>query len=109
MELLKNPIRFLSSNWVISSLIQKLIYSFIIVFMYGKGSEIVLIIMNLVFMKIFFFMKPIKNKIAIGFCIIIDLYVILVIILHKYSIISIVLWPIIIVINVFMIGEDAFT
>ncbi|KAL4503353.1 hypothetical protein ABPG72_000959 [Tetrahymena utriculariae] len=104
-----SPTEIVTSSWIVLSLIQKLIMTAVIVFQYNNKVEISLIVIIVIFFKLFFLIRPIKNKLILIFSFLADCYVILVIILSVYSYLVYLLWPGILILNFLMILEDVFS
>ncbi|KAL4454978.1 hypothetical protein ABPG74_006360 [Tetrahymena malaccensis] len=104
-----SPTEIVTSSWIVLSLIQKLIMTAVIVFQYNNKVEISLIVIIVIFFKLFFLIRPIKNKIILIFSFLADCYVIVVIILSVQSYLVYLLWPGILVLNFLMILEDVFS
>ncbi|EAS00373.2 transmembrane protein, putative (macronuclear) [Tetrahymena thermophila SB210] len=105
----QSPTEIVTSSWIVLSLIQKLIMTGVIVFQYNNKVEISLIVIIVIFFKLFFLIRPIKNKVILIFSFLADCYVVVVIILSVYSYLVYLLWPGILVLNFLMILEDVFS
>ena len=77
-----------------------------IVFLNNGRPEISILVCNIVFFKLFFFMRPIKNRVTLFFCFGADVFANLILLVHKSDYVVWLLWGAIIALNVFMLAED---
>ena len=77
-----------------------------IVFLYDGRAEIALLVINIIFIKLFFIMQPIKNKLILFSCLFFEVYLNTILILNRENYIYWELWGGIITLNFFMLVED---